>query len=177
MKVERKKGIEKVRIHHNKNLFIAIIVLFVLLIVVLILFFKFSSLESEMNIKNNTLNNSQLANPASVYCIEHNGSLEIRSNDDGSQLGVCVLNETTECEEWTYFRGECSYSSFDSSNLCIVDGDCVPASCCHSTSCVNKINAPNCTGMYCTMDCKPGTLDCGQGSCSCINGKCEAVLG
>lgn len=173
MKVERKKGIGRVRIHHNKKIFITIIVLFILLIVVLILLFKFSRLDSS----NDSQNNSQLANPASVYCIAHNGSLDIRVNADGSSYGVCVFNETSECEEWAYFRGECSDGSLDSINSCNADSDCIPASCCHSASCVSKVNAPNCAGGYCTLDCRPGTLDCGQGSCSCINSKCVAVLG
>ena len=52
---------------------------------------------------------------------------------------------------------------------------CAPAQCCHPTSCVFEKDAPNCKGMICTMECKPGTLDCGQGSCKCLNGNCEAV--
>ncbi len=53
---------------------------------------------------------------------------------------------------------------------------CVPASCCHSTSCVPENEAPDCRRLSCTMDCVPHTLDCGQGSCKYIKGKCEAVL-
>ena len=59
---------------------------------------------------------------------------------------------------------------------CSKDSDCVPASCCHPDSCVPAGEAPNCEGMMCTMECKPGTLDCGQGSCKCIDNKCKAVL-
>jgi len=54
--------------------------------------------------------------------------------------------------------------------------ECVPASCCHPTGCVLIEDKPDCKGMICTMECKPGTLDCGQGHCEYINGKCEAVL-
>lgn len=64
----------------------------------------------------------------------------------------------------------------DSIRSCNFDNDCVPASCCHASSCTLKSNEPNCAGISCTMDCKPNTLDCGQGSCSCIDGKCKAVL-
>jgi hypothetical protein len=53
----------------------------------------------------NANNNSSIANPASVYCIKNNGTLEIRNNEAG-QYGVCIKNEK-ECEEWTYYRGEC----------------------------------------------------------------------
>jgi len=49
--------------------------------------------------------NTQIANPASVYCIENGGRLEMRENEMG-QYGVCVF-ETFECEEWVFFRGEC----------------------------------------------------------------------
>jgi len=58
---------------------------------------------------------------------------------------------------------------------CNVDSDCVPETCCHSSSCVNKDNAPSCEGFLCSMDCKPNTLDCG-GRCSCIEGSCEAII-
>jgi len=54
--------------------------------------------------------------------------------------------------------------------------ECVPAQCCHATSCVSKDKAPDCKGTMCTMECKPRTMDCGQGHCEYINGKCEAVL-
>ena len=50
---------------------------------------------------------SQMANPASVYCEEHNGTLEIKTNPDGSQYGMCRFENGTECEEWKFFRGEC----------------------------------------------------------------------
>ncbi len=49
---------------------------------------------------------SQIANPASVYCEEQGGTLEIRTNSDGSQTGYCKF-EDSECEEWAFFRGEC----------------------------------------------------------------------
>ncbi len=48
-----------------------------------------------------------LPNPASVYCKELGYNLEIRTNPDGSQYGVCIFPDGSECEEWTFFRGEC----------------------------------------------------------------------
>lgn len=50
---------------------------------------------------------SQLANPASVYCEEQGGELEIREDEQGGQYGVCTFPEG-ECEEWAFYRGECS---------------------------------------------------------------------
>ncbi|MFP4119348.1 MAG: hypothetical protein ACLFTH_04810 [Candidatus Woesearchaeota archaeon] len=58
---------------------------------------------------------------------------------------------------------------------CSADADCVPASCCHPTACVPAEQAPECSDVFCTEECRPGTLDCGQGSCSCMDGHCEAV--
>lgn len=63
-----------------------------------------------------------------------------------------------------------------SNNFCSSDIECVPTSCCHATSCVPLKNKPDCSGIFCTASCEPGTLDCGQGSCKCINKKCEAVF-
>lgn len=51
---------------------------------------------------------SGLPNPASVYCIEGGYELEIRTGEDGGQYGVCIFPDGSECEEWAYFRGECS---------------------------------------------------------------------
>lgn len=55
---------------------------------------------------------------------------------------------------------------------CSADSDCVPAQCCHPTSCTAKHNAPDCKGIFCTEDCQSGTLDCGQGKCICDYGFC-----
>ena len=59
-------------------------------------------------------------------------------------------------------------------NECVTDADCVKADCCHSTACVSADKAPNCSGVFCTQVCSPGTLDCGQGSCNCVNNRCQA---
>lgn len=59
---------------------------------------------------------------------------------------------------------------------CYIDSDCTPASCCHATSCILKIQAPDCSQAFCSQECSPGTLDCGQGSCKCIQGKCSAQI-
>jgi len=48
-----------------------------------------------------------MPNPASVYCKEKGNTLEIRTAADGSQSGVCIFPDKSECEEWAYFRGEC----------------------------------------------------------------------
>ncbi len=52
------------------------------------------------------LNKQELKNPASVYCAEHGGKLEIRSNKFG-EVGYCVFDDGSECEEWSFYQGEC----------------------------------------------------------------------
>jgi putative hemolysin len=51
---------------------------------------------------------ASLANPASVYCEEQGGRLEMRSDADGNQHGVCLFEDGSECEEWAFFREECA---------------------------------------------------------------------
>ena len=50
-----------------------------------------------------------LPNPASKYCIDQGYELEIRTDEEGNQYGVCIFPDGSECEEWEYFRGECTY--------------------------------------------------------------------
>lgn len=57
---------------------------------------------------------------------------------------------------------------------CTTDADCVPAQCCHPTSCVRQAAKPVCDKTICTMSCE-GPLDCGAGSCGCTNGRCSVV--
>ena len=53
-----------------------------------------------------TTTTAGLANPASVFCEEQGGSVDIRTSENGDQFGVCVFADGTEVEEWAYFRGE-----------------------------------------------------------------------
>jgi len=57
------------------------------------------------------------------------------------------------------------------------EGDlvCVPASCCHATSCVLESEAPNCSDRFCSMSCDTD-LDCGAGRCEYVDGECEVVV-
>jgi putative hemolysin len=47
-----------------------------------------------------------LANPASVYCEEQGGRVEIRNDENGNQVGICVFPDGREVDEWAYYRGE-----------------------------------------------------------------------
>jgi len=57
---------------------------------------------------------TQVPNPASVYCEKQGGTLEIRTNPDGQirpiyyHTGYCIFSDGSECEEWAFYRGECS---------------------------------------------------------------------
>lgn len=55
---------------------------------------------------------------------------------------------------------------------CEVDADCFATECCHPDSCVNAASRPDCEGVACTEECRPGTMDCGCGSCVCVDGNC-----
>lgn len=44
-----------------------------------------------------------IANPASVYCIEQGGKLEIVRTEKGD-VGWCVLPDGRHIEEWRFFR-------------------------------------------------------------------------
>ncbi|MFH1510524.1 MAG: hypothetical protein ABIF10_02440 [Candidatus Woesearchaeota archaeon] len=58
---------------------------------------------------------------------------------------------------------------------CRTAADCVPAECCHPTSCTTAMERPDCAAIACTQECAPDTMDCGRGYCDCVNGKCTAV--
>jgi putative hemolysin len=51
---------------------------------------------------------ANLPNPASVFCEQNGGMVEIRTGTDGGQYGVCTFPDGSECDEWAFFRGECS---------------------------------------------------------------------
>jgi putative hemolysin len=51
--------------------------------------------------------NTQLANPASVKCVEDGGTVKILTESEG-QRGICLFSDGSVCDEWAYFRGECS---------------------------------------------------------------------
>lgn len=50
---------------------------------------------------------ANLPNPASVFCEQQGYKVEIRTAADGSQAGICIFPDGSECDEWAYFRGEC----------------------------------------------------------------------
>lgn len=49
-----------------------------------------------------------MANPASVYCEKNWGTLTISTDSTWGQTGMCTFSNGKTCEEWAFFRGECS---------------------------------------------------------------------
>jgi len=57
---------------------------------------------------------ASLPNPASAYCGQNGGQLELRTDAEGGVAGMCVFADGSECDEWTYYRGECGQSAAES---------------------------------------------------------------
>ena len=64
----------------------------------------------------------QLANPAAVFCGEQGGRSEIRTGADGGQVGYCRFPDGSECEEWAFYRGECTAGYTDPFAYCAATG-------------------------------------------------------
>ena len=79
----------------SKKLYIILI----LIIVGLGIWFVYNGLSEKKDVG--------IANPASVFCVDNGGRLDMRTDATGGQFGVCVFDNNTECEEWMYFRGQC----------------------------------------------------------------------
>ena len=52
-----------------------------------------------------------IANPASIYCEQEGGQLEIRTDEQGNQIAFCIFADNSECEEWKFFRAQCQPAS------------------------------------------------------------------
>lgn len=77
---------------------------------------------------------------------------------------------TPECY---YSIPKCLKPSLSCNATCQYIDDCVPAECCHPSSCINRAYKGVCN-LACTESCE-GPLDCGAGSCGCISGRCVVV--
>lgn len=84
-----------------------------------------------------------IANPASIYCVQNGGVSRIVTAVDGSQRGVCVLANGTECDDWAYYRGECYPRNCNNMNC---------SACTNSTDCNNQTNCQwNAETMTCNI--------------------------
>ena len=50
---------------------------------------------------------NEVPNPASVFCEQNGGKLELRPDASGATAGICVFSDGSECDEWAFFRKEC----------------------------------------------------------------------
>ncbi len=91
-----------------------------------------------------------------------------------SNISGCKVNETVYQNMTVFVVTDYKVMEKEDKFSCEVDSDCVPATCCHATACVNKAFAPNCTHVMCTMNMVPGTLD--YGHCGCVDGVCQAII-
>jgi len=63
----------------------------------------------------NSITNAYVPNPASVFCDEKGGKIEIRQNGNGDQYGVCVFDDGKMCEEWAMYSDSCRIGGIDTS--------------------------------------------------------------
>jgi putative hemolysin len=71
----------------------------------------------------------QLANPASVNCVEQGGTVSIETRPDGGQYGVCLFEDNMQCEEFALLRGDCPVGGIrvtgyvtDAARYCAITG-------------------------------------------------------
>jgi putative hemolysin len=132
---------ERVEKNQNKNMKKLIIFLLIIVGMVLIVFVFNQSSKKETNAPHKETE-AQLPNPASVYCIEKEGALEIREDVDGNQKGFCVFDDGSECEEWKFFNNECEKGEFFCKDMC-GDGICQEIVC-EAVGCPCPENTENC---------------------------------
>ncbi len=87
-------------------------------------------------------------------------------------LAGCTAPPLDEATNTTPPTSAVTTIPFDN-QTCTSDADCVPAQCCHPTSCVHQASITVCN-LFCTASCE-GPLDCGAGSCGCVNGRCSVI--
>ncbi|MFH0978211.1 MAG: DUF333 domain-containing protein [Candidatus Woesearchaeota archaeon] len=106
--------------------------------------------------KSGNTGSTQIANPASVNCVDKGGKLDIITATDGSQQGMCTLTDGTKCEEWAYYRGECPTACALCAQLAppgpefCVNGNIIPA----TPDACGCVGAPTCEAAACTQEAK-----------------------
>lgn len=50
---------------------------------------------------------TNLPNPASVFCEQNGGKLEMVQDSSGGTAGMCSFEDGSQCDEWAFYRGEC----------------------------------------------------------------------
>ncbi|MBU2578545.1 DUF333 domain-containing protein [Patescibacteria group bacterium] len=108
-----------------------------------------------------------MPNPASVFCQKMGYKLELRTESNGGQYGICIFPDGSECEEWVFFRGECGsqYKKQD-----ISSGGQVPS----SGNPSNDMSAPS-VGQACIQIITPAVSP--EGICKVFSTPCEVPSG
>ena len=60
---------------------------------------------------------ADMPNPASAFCVDQGGKLDIRKDATGAETGICVFADGSECEEWAFFRDECKPGAQPAANM------------------------------------------------------------
>ncbi|MFZ2455606.1 MAG: DUF333 domain-containing protein [Candidatus Altiarchaeia archaeon] len=117
-------------------------------------------------------------NNASVNCIKKGGKTITRRDTNGNEYTACVFSSGTECEEWKFYRGECSAEADRIDQSCETAADCAIKSmrgeCGPYPLCVNKDYVPKPTGND-----KNASGACGYADidgCLCENGICVGTI-
>lgn len=50
----------------------------------------------------------ELVTAAAAYCTEQNYRYEIRAQPDGRECGVCIFDDNSTCNAWSYYQLECA---------------------------------------------------------------------
>lgn len=112
--------------------------------------------------------NAGMANPASVYCVDQGGRLEVREGE-GGQFGICVLSDGRQCEEWEFFRTKaCGAAGADDSGA---DNQACGIENCHG---MDIKCGPN-PAQMCTMEYRLGDKCRQYAKCDIVNGKCQQI--
>ena len=53
-------------------------------------------------------NDAKIGNLASTFCKDQGGLNKIVVNKDGSESGLCVFEDGSSCDEWAFYRNECT---------------------------------------------------------------------
>ncbi len=67
-----------------------------------------------------------MPNPAAAYCKQQGFQSEIRTAADGSQSGVCIFTDGSECDDWAYLRGECAIGDSTTSGSSSASAEATP---------------------------------------------------
>lgn len=115
---------------------------------------------SEINDVTEETENQSALQMIKVYCVDNSCAPQQIPIGAGTLAQGCFRD-----------LNDCARYSINIS--CKSDSDCVGATCCHPTSCMNKAYRGMCN-LLCTQVCQ-GPLDCGAGHCGCVNNRCTVI--